>query len=493
MGRSIHSGPAEWPTYQRFPSTLYRLGLGTRRTASASHVRSLLACQSWKSESPSGSWWWPNVRFLQPTLAGSFDGQACGRGYGQCRWIINLGPKLYARYPVAMPNLSRHVRFWIVKGKPSRNDFDELLEPNIAQTWITKKPPNEWASGDIVFFWASGTAKRVVGLGRIVDLPSDLDDADYTRFTLESLTGPLEYPLGIEMLRGDVVLSEASFLKAGPAGTIFPLTPEQGAKLATLVASNNPRCIPILEDHLLVTASSTFTADEYITAFRGITISPHHLRMLQAHYYSPDQALTATQMSRALGYSDYRSANLHYGRLGRLVGEKLAWKPLPTQTVGVLCTFEKPEREWHWIMRPAVARALEQLGWVEEAVDSKIPEEIESTEALYEGAVKTISINAYERNAVAREKCISHYGCSCAACGLTLAERYGEIAQGMIHVHHVRQLSEVGVEYQVDPIRDLRPVCPTCHAVIHVRTPPLTVDEVRAMIEKQKEGETLSV
>lgn len=31
-------------------------------------------------------------------------------------------------------------------------------------------------------------------------------------------------------------------------------------------------------------------------------------------------------------------------------------------------------------------------------------------------------------------------------------------------------------------IQDLRPVCPTCHAVIHTRTPPLTIEEIQAMI-----------
>jgi putative restriction endonuclease len=190
-------------------------------------------------------------------------------------------------------------------------------------------------------------------------------------------------------------------------------------------------------------------------------------------------------MSGALGYSGYRVANLHYGRLGHLVGQKLAWTPLPEQTVAVLCTFEKSEREWHWTMRPALALALEQLGWVGGA-SSEIPQEIVPTVDLYEGAVKAITVNAYERSAVAREKCILHYGCACSACGLRLAEKYGDVAQGLIHVHHVRPLADVNAEYQVDPIRDLRPLCPSCHAVIHTKIPPFTVDEIRAMIEKQK-------
>ncbi len=36
------------------------------------------------------------------------------------------------------------------------------------------------------------------------------------------------------------------------------------------------------------------------------------------------------------------------------------------------------------------------------------------------------------------------------------------MGEGFIHVHHLKPLSEVGYEYRVDPIRDLRPVCPNC-------------------------------
>lgn len=230
-----------------------------------------------------------------------------------------------------------------------------------------------------------------------------------------------------------------------------------------------------------------YKPDDYVAALRRIAIAPHHMRMLQVHYHAPDRTLTATQMSKALGYPTYTAANLHYGKLGRLVAEQIGWRPLPEQTVFVLVTFEKPGREWHWIMRPAVAGALEQLGWVE-GDHSEIPEEVDMTASLYEGAVKRIAVNAYERSSAAREKCIFHYGCRCAACGLTLADKYGEAAQGLIHVHHLRQLADVNTKYQVDPIQDLRPVCPTCHAVIHSQTPPFTIEEVSAMIGKEEKN-----
>lgn len=228
-----------------------------------------------------------------------------------------------------------------------------------------------------------------------------------------------------------------------------------------------------------------YTTDDYVAAMRQIPMAPHQMRMLQAHYHAPNRTLTATQMCKILGYPKHHAANLHYGKLGRLVGEHLAWYPLPDQTVYVLVTFEKPGREWHWIMRSPVAEALERLGWVE-GNNPIIPEEVQPDVPLYEGALRRIAVNAYERSNAAREKCILHYGCRCASCGLMLAEKYGEAAQGLIHVHHLRQLSEINAAYRVDPVKDLRPVCPTCHAVIHSRVPPFTLQEVVDMIEGQK-------
>jgi predicted HNH restriction endonuclease len=71
-------------------------------------------------------------------------------------------------------------------------------------------------------------------------------------------------------------------------------------------------------------------------------------------------------------------------------------------------------------------------------------------------------------------------------CNLNFGNVYGEELAGYIHVHHLRPLSEIKGEYTVDPIKDLRPVCPNCHAVIHSRKPPYSVEDVQLMIEKMK-------
>jgi len=104
------------------------------------------------------------------------------------------------------------------------------------------------------------------------------------------------------------------------------------------------------------------------------------------------------------------------------------------------------------------------------------PEEGPCSDTLMEGAAMRVTVNAYERNAVARAECIAHYGARCLVCGIDFAARYGEIGQGFIHVHHLTPLAAAGDAYVVDPVRDLRPVCPNCHAMLHRENPPLSVD-----------------
>ena len=113
------------------------------------------------------------------------------------------------------------------------------------------------------------------------------------------------------------------------------------------------------------------------------------------------------------------------------------------------------------------------------------PEEISHGSIYCEGNVRRIMVNRYERDSGARSACIEEHEARCCICGFDFGKVYGPEAAGHIHVHHIRPLSECGGEYEVDPINDLRPVCPNCHAVIHLGGQCRTVDEVRDMIREQ--------
>ena len=90
-----------------------------------------------------------------------------------------------------------------------------------------------------------------------------------------------------------------------------------------------------------------------------------------------------------------------------------------------------------------------------------------SDEPLEEGSVKNITSTRYERNRKARELCLSYHGKACKRCGLDFAKKYGEEYANLIEVHHIVPISEIGEGYIVDPIKDLIPLCPNCHAMTH--------------------------
>ncbi|HSF43519.1 MAG TPA: DUF3427 domain-containing protein [Thermoanaerobaculia bacterium] len=112
----------------------------------------------------------------------------------------------------------------------------------------------------------------------------------------------------------------------------------------------------------------------------------------------------------------------------------------------------------------------------------QFPQEVPTSQVYYEGAVTRVLVNAYERNAAARKACIASWECKCWVCGFDFEAVYGELGQGFIHVHHLKPLSEIGSSYQLDPVLDLRPVCPNCHAMLHRKVPALTLDELKHLL-----------
>lgn len=99
-----------------------------------------------------------------------------------------------------------------------------------------------------------------------------------------------------------------------------------------------------------------------------------------------------------------------------------------------------------------------------------------------EGTPNQVFLTRYERNPYARKKCIDYYGYSCVVCNFNFERLYGEMGKDFIHVHHLNQISDIGKEYILDPIEDLRPICPNCHSIIHRWREPLTIEEMCQLI-----------
>jgi 5-methylcytosine-specific restriction protein A len=72
---------------------------------------------------------------------------------------------------------------------------------------------------------------------------------------------------------------------------------------------------------------------------------------------------------------------------------------------------------------------------------------------------------------------------------MTFGDVYGPLGDGYIHVHHLVEVSSIGTEYVVDPVRDLRPVCANCHAMLHRQSPALSIDTLKRHLFRGPRGD----
>ncbi len=100
-----------------------------------------------------------------------------------------------------------------------------------------------------------------------------------------------------------------------------------------------------------------------------------------------------------------------------------------------------------------------------------------------EGKTKKVLVNSYERNPIARKKCIEHFGLNCQVCNFNFEEKFGDLGKEFIHVHHKVDIATIGNEYSVNPLTDLIPVCPNCHSMLHKKKPAYSIEELKIIMK----------
>ena len=204
---------------------------------------------------------------------------------------------------------------------------------------------------------------------------------------------------------------------------------------------------------------------------------------------NPDGFVLNTTPSEATSYLKFHRANCHH-----ISGYTTAQSAGAFTTRGYIKVCSNSAAElvaWAAKNRPSTStyESCKTCAPDIENIAPLLAEEAETEKTHVEGAVRTITVNAYERNPLAREACLAHYGYSCFACGFNFEAKFGPLGRGFIHVHHLVPLSEIATEYKVDPIKDLRPLCPNCHAAIHLGNRTRSIED---LIEALTHGSLLA-
>lgn len=234
------------------------------------------------------------------------------------------------------------------------------------------------------------------------------------------------------------------------------------------------------------------TAEEWIQLLKDKEVTKESdFKVLKMIYESEHHEMRAAEIAARLQLPHHSVINSQMVRFSKRVVAKTGIQP-PLRRNGTVRWWHVPflgyekRGKFPWIMRPELVMAFDTI--FESNPDSKLVfmGEISTEEkpVYSEGAVYPVYVDRYERSRKARNACIQHYGSQCVICGFDFEKVYGPIGKNKIHVHHLTPLSEIQGEYEVDPIRDLRPVCPNCHLIIHSKKVPFTIEEVKNMLRK---------
>lgn len=207
---------------------------------------------------------------------------------------------------------------------------------------------------------------------------------------------------------------------------------------------------------------------------KRLSDEPHYFGVSTAGQISPDKNSTKGDLFLEI---------LNYRRFSEAVPHRINGN-----------TLEKipPSRQANF-WRDGVRRAdadtyrtiVERVGWYFTTEEPPAEEPADDlTTPLEEGGKKVVYSTRYERRPELRAQAIALHGTSCFACEMSMGDRYGEVAKDFIHIHHKRPLSLVGGPTLIDPKKDLAPLCPNCHAIVHLGKTVKSINMVRQMLGK---------
>jgi 5-methylcytosine-specific restriction enzyme A len=344
-----------------------------------------------------------------------------------------------------------------VLGRTKRSGRGWLVQPSNGAQWVLSRGDAPHTSA---MFWLSGSPRFAV--------------AD-----------------GILTVDGSAAAGESA---AGPSVKVAPAAPSTAA---SFIVTWNPKVYRWDEQEagydqaIQVTAGGHLWPDDWTVGVRTGGISPgDRVYLFRQHQ---DRGLVGSGTFT----SPVRSGP-HWDGSGRLAHlADIDWDTilpyhdrLPVEKLKA----HIPDVHWDHIQGSGIsvsqvaANALHEL-WAKHT-DQKLfrsPDEpIGASPTLYpEGALSQVQVNRYERDPKARKECLDAKGYQCVVCEFSFEERYGPLGRDYIHVHHTIELSKAPPGYKVNPLEDLVPICPNCHAMIHRGTgKALTVEQLKQELQQ---------
>lgn len=197
------------------------------------------------------------------------------------------------------------------------------------------------------------------------------------------------------------------------------------------------------------------TAATYREALRDIQLSTTARDFLIAHYYAANRQASMESLAEAVGYDTHAPANLHYGAFAHKLAETLPAVPSDVldgeydnwmQAIASSRGERNQEGHFLWTLRPEVAQALEQLGWV--SPDGDDPAAPAVSEVTQPGSTtREAVVQARRGQGLFRRRVLQYWGGRCAVSGCMLTS--------ILVASHIKPWSDSGDAERLDGFNGL--------------------------------------
>ncbi|SLN44148.1 HNH endonuclease [Roseovarius litorisediminis] len=150
-------------------------------------------------------------------------------------------------------------------------------------------------------------------------------------------------------------------------------------------------------------------------------------------------------------------------------------------------------------LTPAGKSFIEKFGGIDESYSAQGFPENDKKEALRpefeytfieEGSSSHVSRTVRQRSKRLREYALKFFAdkdgrISCEGCGFEGSTAYGKVALGLIEIHHKKPVAVHGTSKKPlkEAIKDLSPLCPTCHRLVHFKKGTvMSIEELKKTI-----------
>lgn len=397
------------------------------------------------------------------------------------------------------------MRSWIVKGRPAENDLREMIVAGRTNVWRTGRPPRGWASGDRLLFWEGSPTLQLVGLGELSEVLHGKTDEDLTLFEVRYSTSYLDHPIGIEVLRAVPELTDASFLKSGPAGTVFPLDEVQAAAANRLVLAANPEIEKVMQSFAPAAPRAlwneciyTILAPKKLVAGGPFTEGKPWVKgrqMLEqataAGRSLPIVFSDARNCQRVIGWAVATRIEIDGGQTLFDVRETRQIDGRRSQELVLLSSgttlAEGDIRPYHLCVTP---------DWLDESTPLALASDATEDIVGLEGSISQVLTLHRRREQRLREAKLAEVlarpgrlACEVRGCGFDFEHAYGPLGQRYAHVHHLSALGERD-DATATRLSDLAVLCANCHAMIHRGGGTRPLDEIAAALATQEARRT---